>query len=483
MVGDKEIITSNHTAEPEPLSKKVIKGSFWVFSLAIVNRGLSFLRLIVLARLLVPADFGFLEIAMLSIATLESITQTGFQAALIQKKGNIEKYLDTVWTVSAIRGAVLFCILFFSAPVIAGFFHSPEAISVIKVIAISTVLAGFRNIGILFFQKDLKFHKRFFFEFSATVVDFTVAISLAFVLRNYWALIWGGIAANFIRLLMSYIIHPYRPKLRLRGHEFKELFEFGKWIFGSSIVALIVTQGDDIFVGKMMGVAALGLYKMAYLISNMQATEISHVISQVTYPAYSKLQDHPDRLKQAYSKIVQVTLTLSIPISIAIVLLADRFTSLFLGSKWLAVAPLMKLLALTGLLRSIAATAGPLFQGVGKPALDLKMNLWRMAVMLLTIYPFSVYYGINGVCLSVLLSVATTIPIWVTASMKYAHLSLKDLMKILNYPLIGSGLIATTIWLFANMIDKFEMQGFIFLILMITLTYGGFLYKMLKGSV
>jgi O-antigen/teichoic acid export membrane protein len=116
--------------------------------------------------LLAPHDFGLFGIAMLAIATLEAFTQTGFEAALVQKKENVKSYLDTAWTISAIRGAVLFFILFFFAPLMANFFYSPQATTIIRVIALSAFLSGFRNIGMVFFQKELEFDKQFLFEFS-----------------------------------------------------------------------------------------------------------------------------------------------------------------------------------------------------------------------------------------------------------------------------------------------------------------------------
>jgi len=294
----------------KPLSNRVIKGGLWVFALRILNRGLGFMRTLVLARLLAPEDFGLLGIAMLSISTLETFSQSGFQAALIQKKENVESYLDTAWTVSAVRGIALFLILFLSAPVIASFFNSPEANLVIRVVALSTLLSGLRNIGIVFFQKELEFNKQFSYEFSATLVDLTVAITLAFILKNVWALVWGGLAANLTRLLMSYVLHGYRPRVRFEKEKFQELFGFGKWVLASSIIIFLITQGDDIFVGKMLGVTTLGLYQLAYLISNLPATEITHVISQVSFPAYSKLQDDISKLREAYLRVLQLTVFL-----------------------------------------------------------------------------------------------------------------------------------------------------------------------------
>jgi len=394
-------IDKNDLHQPESLSKRVVRGGIWVFAMRIANRSLGFIRTIILARLLAPHDFGLFGIAMLTIATLETFSQTGFQAALVQKKKNVEPYLDTAWTISAIRGIILFLILFSSAPLIANFFDSAQATLIIKVIAVSTLLSGFRNIGIIFFQKELEFNKQFLYEISATLVDLTVAIILAFMLRNVWALVWGGLAANFVRVFMSYIIHPYRPRIKFEKEKFQELFAFGKWVLGSSILVFLITQGDDIFVGKMLGVTALGLYQMAYLISNLPATEITHVISQVTFPAYSKLQDDLPKLREAYLKILQLTTFISIPFAGGIFIFAPEFTKIFLGDKWMPMVPAIQVLVLAGLLRSISATTGSVFQAVGKPEIVTKWQPVRLLVLAAVIYPFTLQWGILGTSLAV----------------------------------------------------------------------------------
>ena len=390
----------------EPLSRKVVKGGVWVLTLRIVSRGVGFIRTIVLARLLTPEDFGLFGIALLSIATLETFSQTGLQTALIQKKENIESYLDTAWTVSAIRGTILFLILFFSAPLIARFFSSPEADLIIKVIAISTLVSGFKNIGVVFFQKDMEFNKQFVYEISGTLVDLSVAVTLAYTLNNVWALVWGGLAGSLVRLFMSYAVQPYRPRIKLERDKFNHLFGFGRWVLGSSILVFLITQGDDIFVGRFLGLAALGFYQMAYVLSNLPTTEIAHVISQVTFPAYSKLQDDVSKLKQAYLKVLQLTAFIAIPLAGGIFILAPEFTQIFLGFKWIPMVPAIQILALAGLLRSIAATTGPIFHGVGRPKTDTVWQIIRLTVLAALIYPLSTNWGILGTSIAVLLSIS-----------------------------------------------------------------------------
>jgi O-antigen/teichoic acid export membrane protein len=447
----------------EPLSRRVVRGGVWVFTLRIVNRGLGFIRTIILARLLAPEDFGLLGIAMLAISTLETFSQTGFQPALIQKKGNIKSYLNTAWTVSVIRGTILFLILFFSAPSIAAFFNSQQASLVIRVIALSTLLSGFKNIGIIFFQKDLEFNKQFYYEFSATIVDLSVAISLAFIMRNVWALVWGGLAANTVRLAMSYILHPYRSRLHFDKDKFHDLFTFGKWVLVSSILIFLITKGDDILVGKMLGITALGLYQMAYLISNLPATEITHVISQVTYPAYSTLQHSIDKLRTAYLRVLQLNIYITAPLSGTIFVLAPEFVRIFLGNKWMPMVPAVQVLVLAGFVRSIAATTGPIFHGIGKPNIDTKWQVVRLLTLVLLIYPLTLRLGILGTSITIFFSIFVSTIGFSLSVIKITKCEFKKFGKIIFFPIINT--LCTILVIYKIKLQLYPINLFLFTLL------------------
>ncbi len=383
------------------LSQRVAKGGVWVFTLRLLEKGLGLIRLVILARLLAPHDFGLFGIALLAMSTLETFSQTGFQAALVQKKKNIANYLDTAWTVSVIRGFILFILVLLAAPYVALFFNTPKASLIIQVIGISLFLGGFTNIGILYFQKELEFNRQFIYRLSTTLFEFLVVISAALILKSVWALVFGMLAGSLTALAASYLIHPYRPRFMFDLSKTRELFGFGKWVFGSSILIFLITQGDDIFVGKMLGMVALGFYQMAYRISNMPATEITHVISQVTFPAYSKMQDNLPRLREAYLRVLQMTAFLSFPIAGLIFVLAPDFTRIFLGGQWMPMVPAMQALVLWGCIRSLGATTGPVFQGLGKPGIATKLQLIQSILLAILIYPLSKQYGILGTSLAV----------------------------------------------------------------------------------
>jgi O-antigen/teichoic acid export membrane protein len=425
-------------AGPQSLSEKVVRGGLWVFGLRGLARGMGFVRTIVLARLLSPSDFGLFGVALLAISMTETFSQTGFQAALVQKKDNIQRYLDTAWTVSLLRGVLLFIILFVTAPLVAEFFKSPQASSVIRVIAIMTLVSGLRNIGIIFFQKELEFNKQFYYEFASNIVDLAVAVILAFILRNVWALVWSGLSAQLVRVLMSYYLHPYRPRFMIRKRQFKELFEYGKWILGSSILVFLITRGDDIIVGKLIGISGLGYYQMAYLISNAPATEISHLVSQVTFPAYAKMQDNLQRLKDAYLNVLQVVAFLIFPLAGSIILFARDFTEMCLGEPWVPIVYALQMLTLAGLVRSISATFGSVFQATGQPKIITKWQPIRLIVLLVLMCPLTLKFGIFGTSVAVFFSnLASSIGFGVQAA-RFMKTKVKVLLTRLISPFINT---------------------------------------------
>jgi len=428
----------NNLANPgESLFQRVAKGGVWVFALRIIERAFSLIRLIILARVLAPHDFGLMGIALLTMATLETFSQTGFEAALIQKRDNADAYLDAAWTVLILRSFLIFAILFFVAPYAAIFFKAPQAKPIIQVIGLSVLFQAFANIGVIYFKKELEFNKQFLYQLSGTLADFIVAVSAALVLRSAWALVFGLLAGNVARFIGSYLIHPYRPHFTSDLGKAKELFGFGKWLLGSSILIFLITQGDDIFIGKLLGATALGFYQIAYRISNMPATEVTHVVSQVTFPAYSKLQDNLPKLRGAYLRTLQLTAFISIPLAGMIFILAPEFTEIFLTQKWMPMVPAMQTLVLAGLTRSIAATTGPIFHGVGKPQIDTRWQIIRFSVLAVLIYPFTARWGIWGASMSVLSSILLSTIGFSFAVIKITKCGMKDFGKRIVLPLIS----------------------------------------------
>lgn len=469
-------LIANFNDSGKSLSQRVVRGGFWVFSLRITQQLFNFVRLVILARILSPNDFGLMGIALLTMATLDTFSQTGFQQALIQKKEDIKPYLDSAWTVLILRGFILFAILFFIAPYAATFFNAPEAKPIIQVIGLAVLFQAFTNIGVIYFQKELEFNKQFIYQISGILADFVVAISAALILRSVWALVFGLLAGNFARFVVSYLIHPYRPHLNLDLEKARELFGFGKWVLGSSILVFLITQGDDIFVGKLLGATALGFYQMAYRISNMPATEITHVISQVTFPAYSKLQDNISKLREAYLKVLQITAFLSFPIAGLIFVLAPDFTKIFLGEKWMPMVPAMRVLCIFGVTRSFGATTGPIFQGVGKPSILTKLAVIQLVMLIVIIYPLTNKFGIFGTAIAVVIPNIITQIIAGIQVLNIIKCNTSKFIKPLLFPLLSTGIIVLIVAIFIDICKNVNIGVFLILIIFGAIGYIGMSY-------
>ena len=419
----------------EGLRIKTLRSGIFVFLYRIIQQILNMIKIIVLARILSPNDFGIMGIGLLAINTIDIFTQTGIYQALIQKKERVEDFLSDAWTFLLIRGFLLSLFLFFFSPFIGKFFNSKDSINVLKVLSVYFILQSSSNIAVIvLFQKELEFGIFFLYQFFGIITDFFISIIFAFILKNFWALVLGYIAKGFILMISSYFLHPYKPKIRLRKEILFPLFSFGKWIFISGIILFFLNQGGDIFVGKILGTYFLGLYQMAFRISNFPTTEITWMISQVTFPAYSKIQEEKEKLKMGYLLTLSFISLFSFLFLSFIIVFAKSFTLLFLGKKWIEIVLPMQVLSIFGVLRSFSATTGPLFQGVGKPELATTYQFLRFIILGIIIYPFTKCWGILGTSLSMLISAIFVDPFAIFHALKIVKASIKNFLDSIYIP-------------------------------------------------
>jgi len=447
------------------LSDKVAKGAFWIFLLRIFTRSFSLLKSLILARLLSPKDFGLFGIALLTFSILENLSNTGFNNALIQKKGGIKNYLDSAWTVQILRETVIANVIFWFSPYISIFFNEPGATNILRALALGILIKGFVNIGVINFQKDLEFNKNFIYELSAVFTDVIFSISMALILKNVWALVIGYILGNVVRVVVSFIISETTPKISFDIQKVSELFSFGKWILASNVLVYILTQGDDILVGRLLGATSLGVYQMAYKFSNLPATEWSHLVAKLTYPAYSKLQNNVKKMKKVYMYSLKMTAFLSFPVSGAIFIFADPFTKLILGEKWLSIIPIMKILSVYGLLRSIGATTGVIFMALGKPEIRTRFQLFQVFIFGILIYPGIEKFGLHGASYIVTFySIFNYFMVYLIY--RILNLDIKEVLKANIIPLSFTIITMLTInFLKINYFNMTSYFNFIFLIL------------------
>lgn len=425
------------------ITSKVVRSGVWATALNVSDRVLELAATLVLARLLVPEEFGLIGIALLVITVLDQFSNLGFSSALIQREEeDVDLFMDTTFVVQVVRGVALAGLAIVSAPLVADVFGEPEVELVLQVLALTMLFRGLQNPGVLYFQKRLEFDRQFVFQLSRTITQTAVTVVAAFALGNVWALVYGALAGELVQLLVSYLLVGYRPSLSFDRGMAVQLFGFGKWIFATEMVLFLATSGDDAFVGWQLTAAALGLYQVAFRISNAPATEITHVISSVMFPAYARLQRDVVALRSMFLRTLDVTFLVTVPMSVGIFLVAPAFTSVVLGPAWEPMIPVFQVLAIAGLLRSIQATGGSLFRGVGEPEWDFYMNSVRAGVILATIWPLTDAYGVAGAGLSVVAGIGASLAVWLPKTSQIAAIPLSGYVRSLLVPAVASAVMA-----------------------------------------
>lgn len=390
--------------------KDAFSGIAWIGGARGFTRGLSLLKNILAARLLAPRDFGQFGAILLVTSAFEIVTEFGLRQIIIQEKRTSKEFLSTTWTISVIRGGlVAFGVLSISS-LMATFFKDSSLIPLFMVIAIAPLIKGFINPGMIIFQKELDFSKVGALRSLVSLIEFTTTVGAALVLRNVWALVLGFLIAAFSETILSFVISKFRPRLRLGFEELRSILKRGKWLVSSSIFNYAASQGDDILVGRLLGLPNLGFYQLAYKLANLPLTEISGVLAQVTLPIYTKIGGDVKRLRSAFLKTILSTSLLGGLMAVFLIIFANPLVRIILGEKWLQMVSPLRILVVFGILRSIMVNMRPLFFSRGDFRTIALFDAGRTAVLAVLIFPLIRIYQINGAALAVLASLVIVFP-------------------------------------------------------------------------
>lgn len=390
--------------------QKTIINLSWTAALRIIVRGVAIIRVAILARLLEPSQFGIFGIAVMVLALLELMTETGINVFFLQNHDKFEKYLNTAWVVSIIRGTIisLFVILM-TNPVIA-FFAVPQARNLLYLIALLPLIRGFVNPSIIIFQKDLEFQREFVFKGIITVIETVGMVGFTWWLANPIGLILGMLMAALTEITLSYWwVKPW-PRLKLNLIQFRDIISSGKWVTGFVILDYLFTQSDNIVVGKMLGTASLGIYKLSYTWSSITVTEISDIVYKVAFPTLSKMIAEKRNIDKVIRAIVVSICCLATLAGLAIWGLA-KYVPLLLGPKWISAVPVIQVLAFLGIFRSISFSFNSIFMATGRQKYVTFILLTSVIGLLSTIIPLVSRFGLVGAGYSAVFGAAISIPV------------------------------------------------------------------------
>ena len=422
-----------------------MRAGAWSFALLAAEKLIGFARVIVLAAFLSPREFGLFGMALLTLTALDTFTRTGFQQALIREPREIDRHLDVAWSVHLLRGLLLAALIAALAPFAAAYFHESGAARLMRAIALILVFQGASNIGVIYFQKELNFRREFLYRISGTLADLSVSVCGAWLLHSAWALVLGLIASDFTLMIVSYVIHPYRPRLRFAKGPLLDLVRYGVWVSLTGVMLFAGTRAAGLVVGKIAGATALGLYQMAYRIPQIAVREVAAAIDRIALPTYALVQHDVARLRRSYLALGGLCLALAAPAACGIAILGPPFVRFFMHADWSPMVGALVLLALSALIRVIPATGIPLFQACGAPHLGFLIQCARALALGIFIVPLTRRWGITGAAMCMVITALAGATVWLHGMRKITGWGLRDLGPLLP-PLVSAAAMGAVLY-------------------------------------
>jgi len=391
----------------KPMRASLIRGGLWLAVARVLFNLLGLVSTIVLARFLLPEDFGIVANAWIVLIILTTILDAPVGAALIQIREPTRDHIDTAWTLGVIRGcAILVCVSVLAWPV-ALLFNEPALASVIIALGASIFLSCLSSPLRSMLQRRLAFHLEFWIEVGSKLATVSISILIAWIYQTYWALVWGAVSGHLTTLTVGYAIAPYRPRICLK--RFRELWSFSAWLALSQMVAAINWRFDQILIARLLGRYSLGIYSVGDNFAEMPTRETTIPLAKVLFPGFSALGEDRARLQSAYTRAQSVLTLLVLPLGIGLALVAEPAVHLAMGIKWTEIIFVIQVLACVYGLQTLASLALPLALSQGATKLLFRRELTQVSIGFPTVLAGLILGGLKGVVLARIITGAIAI--------------------------------------------------------------------------
>lgn len=386
----------------------IAKGAVWTTGAQWVVQFTQFLVSIVLARLLLPSDYGLVGLAIVYMGFITIFSSLGMGPALIQRKNIDDDYISTAFWATATVSLLLFAASIVGAPYIAGFFREPRLIDIIRVAAIALLLTPLNSVLASLLTRHMQFRSLAIVEVTSAVLSQGAALIGAVSGLGVWALVVAQLIAPLARLPLLFRFNRWLPSFRFDPGRFADLVSFSSPIVGFNIINYFSRNSDKIIIGKLLGPAQLGFYDISYQLMLKPLHHVSNTISTPLFPALSSIQDDKSEVGHLYRRVVTYIALITFPMMLGLAAVADDFVHAVLGAKWAPAIPVLQILCLVGAMQSVGTTVGDIYLSQGRSDLMIK---WTLVATPITVTAF--YLGSNwGIVGVATCYAAVSVPLW-----------------------------------------------------------------------
>ncbi|NEX64129.1 lipopolysaccharide biosynthesis protein [Noviherbaspirillum galbum] len=355
-------------------------GAILVLAVRWVDRLIGLVSTIILARLLLPEDFGVVAMASIVVGLIDVFLDFGVGITLVQNSKATQEDYDAAWTLRLLQSMAVAAIVFGSSWPAAAYFGDPRVTLVVQALSAAVLIGGLENIGIVSFQKNFEFGQEFKFFLIRRVCGFAITIAAAFLLKSYWALVIGTLATKIAGVIGSYVMHDMRPKpnfQRLHG-----MLSFSTWNLLRSIGGYLSENLHRLLVGNREATKVMGAYTLSAEISAIPSTELLAPLNRVLFPLMVLVKDDPVKLKRAFFLSMGIQVMIGVPAAVGLALIAPEVVALLLGEQWSMVVPFIQIMGFINIAGALNASPVYLFLTLGKARISA-IHSWSQVLLLL----------------------------------------------------------------------------------------------------
>ena len=438
------------------LKDKTVKGVIWSAVDRFSAQGIRFVFSILIARLLVPEDYGVIAMLGIFLAVSQTFIDSGFGTALIRKKDRTEIDFSTVFYFNIVVALVFYFVLFFAAPAIASFYNTALLVQVTRIVALNLPLGALSSIHNAKLSIAIDFKSRAKISIVSAVLTGCVGLWMASSGYGVWTLVVQTVFVSLIRTVMLWLIVKWHPQLVFSWQSFKELFSFGSKLLASGLLDTIYNNIYPLVIGKVFSPTALGVYAKSKALADFPSSNITSVLQSVTFPVLSTIQNDEEKLADAYKRFLRISAFVLFPLMLGLSSVADPFIRLILTDKWEDAIYLLQIICFAMMWYPIHAVNLNILQVKGRSDYFLKLEIVKkiQGVIILII---TVPMGIVAMCYGQVISSFISL-IWNTHYTKkligYGYWQqMRDLIPIFCHSLVMWSLVLLivhfmpTLWL------------------------------------
>jgi lipopolysaccharide exporter len=418
------------------VSSRVARGTGWVVAWRVATRNLGLLSTLVLVRLLRPEDFGLVALATGFANAVDSLSAIGVQDALVREASPGRDMYDTAFSLNAIRGLVTGAVIFALAWPTAAFFAEPRLIAVMLTLAGAMLISAFENIGTVDFRRDFAFQKEFNLQIVPRVIGIAATIVFSALWRSYWGLIVGLVIWRIARLLQSYAMSPYRPRLSL--HSWRHLIGFSLWTWLLTVLFQVRDRGDSVIIGRILGTAQFGVFSIGSELGSLPVTELVEPLTRTLYSGFALLHRTEESPTRLYLGAVEIAIMLILPASLGISMVADPMVRVVMGTQWLSVVPVMQIIAIVCPLSIFGNFSGAFLSAGGQPKATFLLSSVSVAIRIPVMIVLVYGWGLPGAAVGVGVALLIDQGLFLWRTMHRLAVSIADLLVSTWRPMAAS---------------------------------------------